>query len=85
MATYATPKKDSYIVKKSAADAIIKSKNLDDKLFSDSVGKLEEVAKEIERNLYATLSIHAKITLVEPKSIPRSEGKAKRVIDKRTI
>jgi phenylacetate-CoA ligase len=31
------------------------------------------------------LGVSAKVTLVEPKTIPRSEGKAKRVIDKRKI
>lgn len=73
------------VERKGNLDSLEVQVEMSDKLFSDSVGKLEEVAKEIERNLYATLSIHAKITLVEPKSIPRSEGKAKRVIDKRTI
>ena len=73
------------VERKGNLDTLEVQVEMSDKLFSDSVGKLEEVAKEIERNLYATLSIHAKITLVEPKSIPRSEGKAKRVIDKRTI
>ena len=73
------------VERKGNLDTLEVQVEMSDKLFSDSVGKLEEIAKEIERNLYATLSIHAKITLVEPKSIPRSEGKAKRVIDKRTI
>ncbi len=73
------------VERKGNLDTLEVQVEMSDKLFSDSVGKLEGIAKEIERNLYATLSIHAKNTLVEPKSIPRSEGKAKRVIDKRTI
>lgn len=73
------------VERKGNLDTLEVQVEMSDKLFSDSVGKLEGTAKEIEKNLYATLSIHAKITLVEPKSIPRSEGKAKRVIDKRTI
>lgn len=73
------------VERKGNLDSLEVQVEMSDKLFSDSIGVLEEVAKEIERNLYATLSIHAKITLVEPKSIPRSEGKAKRVIDKRMI
>lgn len=73
------------VERKGNLDTLEVQVEMSDKLFSDSVGKLEETAKEIEKNIYATLSIHAKITLVEPKSIPRSEGKAKRVIDKRTI
>jgi len=56
-----------------------------EKLFSDEIKKLEDIEKFIEQELYKTLNIHTKIKLVEPKSIPRSEGKAKRIIDKRLI
>lgn len=52
-------------------------------LFSDQVRKLENVEKKIKMSLESTLGISSKITLVEPKSIERSEGKAKRVIDLR--
>lgn len=52
-------------------------------LFSDQVRKLEDVEKKLKMNLESTLGISSKITLVEPKSIQRSEGKAKRVIDLR--
>jgi len=58
---------------------------MNEKLFSDEIKKLEEMEKFIEQELYKTLNIHTKIKLVEPKSIPRSEGKAKRIIDKRLI
>jgi phenylacetate-CoA ligase len=54
-------------------------------LFSDEIRGLEAMEKKIESQLYATLNIHSRVRLVEPKSIPRSEGKAKRVIDKRQI
>ena len=46
--------------------------------FSDEIRKLEVREKEIERALHDALLIHAKVKLVEPKSIARSEGKAKR-------
>ncbi|HBN83955.1 MAG TPA: phenylacetate--CoA ligase [Clostridiales bacterium] len=52
-------------------------------MFSDQVRKLEDVEKKIKMNLESTLGISSKITLVEPKTIQRSEGKAKRVIDLR--
>lgn len=55
------------------------------KLFSDEVRKLEDVEKKIAREMQSTLGISAKVKLVEPKSIQRSEGKAKRVIDKRVL
>jgi phenylacetate-CoA ligase len=54
-------------------------------LFSDEIKNLERMEKTIEEKLYATLNIHSKVKLVEPKSIARSEGKAKRIIDKRQI
>ncbi|HHY28310.1 MAG TPA: phenylacetate--CoA ligase [Desulfitobacterium dehalogenans] len=54
-------------------------------MFSDKVKKIEELEAKIRKEIASTLGIHAKIRLVEPKSIERSEGKAKRVIDKRRI
>lgn len=54
-------------------------------MFSDSVKGLEDTEAKIEAALHTTLGLSAKVRLVEPNSIPRSEGKAKRVIDKRKI
>ncbi len=54
-------------------------------MFSDSVRKIEETERKIELAVQSTLSVSAKIHLVEPQSLPRSEGKAVRVIDKREI
>lgn len=54
-------------------------------LFSDEVRKIEDVEKKIRREIESALGISAKVRLVEPKTIERSEGKAKRVIDKRNI
>jgi phenylacetate-CoA ligase len=53
--------------------------------FSDEIKRLEVREREIERALHEALLIHAKVKLVEPKTIARSEGKAKRIIDKRNI
>jgi phenylacetate-CoA ligase len=54
-------------------------------MFSDEIKKLEDVEKKIRKEIESTLGINAKVKLVEPKTIERSEGKAKRVIDKRTM
>ena len=54
-------------------------------IFSDEVKVLEGLGKRIEREIKDLLGTTCKIKLVEPKTIQRSEGKAKRVIDKRTI
>jgi phenylacetate-CoA ligase len=58
---------------------------MNEKLFSDEIKELERMEKRIEQDLYAALNIHTRVKLVEPKSIARSEGKAKRIIDKRTL
>ena len=54
-------------------------------LFSDNLGKISDVEKQLIGSLKAMLGIYAKVRLVAPKSITRSEGKAVRVIDKRKI
>jgi phenylacetate-CoA ligase len=54
-------------------------------MFSDNVKGIEEFEKKAGNQINSALGINAKIRLVEPKSIARSEGKAKRVIDKRNI
>lgn len=54
-------------------------------VFSDEVKALENLRKKLEKKIEQTTGIRVKVTLVEPKSIPRSEGKAKRVIDKRKL
>jgi len=58
---------------------------VDEKIFSDEVKKLHEFEERIKMEIEGLLSIGVKVTLVEPKTIQRSEGKAKRVIDKRIL
>ena len=54
-------------------------------LFSDTVNEISAKEKEIIEALKSVLGIYAKVRIVEPKSIVRSEGKAVRVIDKRNL
>jgi len=56
---------------------------VDDAFFQDKISQLESLRQKIQNNLESTLGISIRVTLVEPKSIERSESKAKRVIDKR--
>ncbi|MHB8170139.1 MAG: phenylacetate--CoA ligase family protein [Thermincolia bacterium] len=56
-----------------------------DKMFSDEVRRLEDIERKLRHEINSILGISAKIKLVEPKTIPRSEGKAIRVVDKREI
>jgi phenylacetate-CoA ligase len=52
-------------------------------VFSDRVGSLEALSEKIMDTIERVVGIRIKVTLVEPQTIARSEGKAKRVIDKR--
>lgn len=52
-------------------------------VFSDEIRRLEELGRTIRSAIESTLGLSVNVKLVEPKSIERSEGKAKRVIDKR--
>ncbi len=58
---------------------------MSEELFSDDVKSIERVEREIKEKLRSILGISAKVSLVNPKSIARSEGKAKRVIDNRKL
>lgn len=52
-------------------------------VFSDTVGALEALEKKLAEAMERALQIRVQVTLVEPRTIQRSEGKAKRVIDRR--
>ncbi|HCK88255.1 MAG TPA: phenylacetate--CoA ligase, partial [Erysipelotrichaceae bacterium] len=54
-------------------------------MFTDNVGEISQKQKNLEEALKSMLGIKAKVSLVAPKTITRSEGKAVRVIDKRKI
>ncbi len=58
---------------------------VEDQFFSDEIKKLEGLKNKIQHNIESALGINANVKLVEPKTIERSEGKAKRVIDKRKL
>ena len=58
---------------------------VEESFFSDETKVLERIRSKIAAEIRSSLGIGAIIKLVEPKSIQRSEGKAKRVIDKRTL
>lgn len=58
---------------------------VEDRFFSDEIKKLENLQKKIEHAVHQMIGLHAKIKLVEPKTIERSMGKAVRVIDKRKL
>lgn len=55
------------------------------RFFSDEIRKLESLEREIRREIEVVLGISVKVKLVEPKTIERYEGKAKRIIDRRNL
>ena len=66
-------------------DSIEVRVEISSEIFSDTVRDLAQRAKELSAALKNLLGIHAKVTLMEPNSLPRSEGKAVRVIDRRKL
>jgi phenylacetate-CoA ligase len=56
---------------------------VDEAFFLDKISQLESLRQKLQNNLENSLGLAIKVTLVEPKMIERSEGKSKRVIDKR--
>ncbi len=58
---------------------------VEQRFFSDEIKRLNEIRDKIRREIENVLSIGVKVTLVEPKTIERSMGKSKRIIDKRAL
>ena len=58
---------------------------VEERFFSDEIKELESLTRKITHVLQSALGLAVKVKLVEPKTIQRSEGKAKRVIDNRKL
>ena len=58
---------------------------VDEKYFSDEIRKLDSLKNKVGAVLKQALGVSVRVKLVEPKTIQRSEGKAKRVIDNREL
>jgi len=73
------------VEKRGSLDCLEISVEMTESMGSDLLGDIEEKEREIECKLRDVLLINSKVNLVSPKTIPRSEGKAKRIIDKRNL
>ncbi len=73
------------VERKDNLDTMLVKIEMPDNLISDTVKDLSAMEHKIKAALLSTLSVSAEVKLVEPKSLPRSEGKAVRVIDNRKI
>jgi phenylacetate-CoA ligase len=71
--------------RKDNLDTLTVKVEVDESLFSDAIKALQQMETDIETDIKEHLGISARIRLVEPKTIERSEGKAVRVIDKRVF
>jgi phenylacetate-CoA ligase len=58
---------------------------VNEKLFSDEMKRLQEIEQKIKEEIQSNLGVSAVVKLVEPRTLERFEGKAKRVIDRRKI
>jgi phenylacetate-CoA ligase len=56
---------------------------VDEEFFQDKISQLQSLRGKLQDNLESATGLGIKVTLVEPKTIERSEGKAIRVIDNR--
>ena len=73
------------VTREGTLDKIMIQVELPESLALNTVAELEDIEKKIKEKIHSVIGINAHIVLVEPKSLPRSEGKAVRVIDKRHI
>jgi phenylacetate-CoA ligase len=69
--------------RKGSLDDIEVVVEVNEKIFSDEIKVMNELSKKINDKFRSVLGINAKVTLTEPGTVPRSEGKAVRVVDKR--
>lgn len=67
------------------ADTLEVQVEVDESLFTDEIRKLELLTRKIEAALQSVLGISARVKLVEPKTLERSEGKSNHVIDRRKL
>ena len=80
-----TPNYQIIVGRENNTDTLDINVEMTEKLFADDVKSIERIEKKIVSDLRSVLGIGANVHLVNPKTIARSEGKAKRVIDNRNL
>lgn len=73
------------VSREEALDVLEVQVEVEEAIFSDTIKALEGLSRKVEHSIKDLLGVSCKVKLVEPKSIQRSEGKAKRVIDNRKL
>jgi len=74
-----------YVDREKSLDNLEIHVEVSEEMFSDEVKELARIEKRIKADVESVLGIAVRIKLVEPRSIARSEGKAVRVIDRRSL
>ncbi len=80
-----TPNYQIVVDRVNNTDTLDVNVEMSDSIFADDIKTIQSVEKKITEKIRSTLGIGAKVHLVNPKTIVRSEGKAKRVIDNRKL
>lgn len=80
-----TPNYQIVVDRVNNTDTLDVNVEMSESLFADDVKSIQAIEKKIVEKIRSTLGIGAKVHLVNPKTIARSEGKAKRVIDNRKL
>ncbi|MCX6633422.1 MAG: phenylacetate--CoA ligase [Candidatus Solibacter sp.] len=81
----ALPHYEILLTRHKGLDAVEVHVEVTPELFSDKIGTLEALRQRLSYAVEHTLGLKVEITLAAPRSIQRSEGKAKRVIDRRSL
>jgi phenylacetate-CoA ligase len=71
------------VTREGALDNLEVQVEVNEKFFSDEMRRMRAIEDKIRDNIRSMLGLTVKVKLVEPKTIERSEGKAKRVLDLR--
>ena len=80
-----TPNYQLVIDRVNHSDTLEVQVEMSEALFADDIKTIENRKNEIQSSLKSVLGLSAKVTLVNPKAIARSEGKAKRIVDLRKL
>ena len=80
-----TPNYQIIVGRENNTDTLDINVEMSEALFADDIKSIEKVERKIVSDIRSVLGIGAKVHLVNPKTIARSEGKAKRVIDNRKL
>ncbi len=74
-----------YVDREGLLDTVKIKVEINADLFSDEIKKIEAVEHKLKHEIESVIGISASVELVEPRSLPRFEGKAKHVIDSRKL